>query len=278
MISAVAWVKKGAAQRVPDSYEMSDEDLAHVHQLTAKELAAAREEYRRATGADVQDALLPPAGAADAPSDMDDDEEDSDAVEDNSLFARVKGLAYYNGNEEDPYITFRTPTGAPQKEALTAEEEELHRADLEVLPTDNLLLAARTEDDVSHLEVCVYEGEDVGNLYVRHDVMLPAFPLCLEWLDFRVGRKRDLEGGGNYVAVGTFDPEIEIWDLDTTDAMYPDAILGRATAQEETCATPSKGEKKKKNKKKKKKAVSSSANKERHVDAVLGLAWNHNHR
>lgn len=31
---------------------------------------------------------------------------------------------------------------------------------------------------------------------------------------------------GNYAAVGTFDPEIEIWDLDTVDAMYPDAILG----------------------------------------------------
>jgi periodic tryptophan protein 1 len=31
------------------------------------------------------------------------------------------------------------------------------------------------------------------------------------------------------VAIGTFEPEIEIWDLDTIDSMYPDAILGNET-------------------------------------------------
>ena len=41
-----------------------------------------------------------------------------------------------------------------------------------------MLLAARTEDDVSHLEVWVYEearGEDgEANLFVHHDVLLPG--------------------------------------------------------------------------------------------------------
>lgn len=99
--------------------------------------------------------------------------------------------------------------------------------------TDNLLLAAKTEDEISHLEIYVYDEseEGEGNLYVHHDIMLPAFPLCLEWLDFRVGRKSAMNGPGNYVAVGTFDPEIEIWDLDTIDNMYPDVVLG---AQDKT--------------------------------------------
>jgi periodic tryptophan protein 1 len=43
---------------------------------------------------------------------------------------------------------------------------------------DLVLLAARTEDDVSHLEVWVYEeagGEDgEANLFVHHDLLLPG--------------------------------------------------------------------------------------------------------
>lgn len=127
----------------------------------------------------------------------------------------MRGLTYYASNREDPYITLRDDKD---------EDEE----DLLIEPTDNLLLAAKTEDDISHLEIYVYdESEDnEANIYVHHDIMLPAFPLCLEWLDFRVGRKGSLETSGNYVAVGTFDPEIEIWDLDTVDNMYPDVVLG----------------------------------------------------
>ena len=34
------------------------------------------------------------------------------------------------------------------------------------------------------------------------------------------------EAVGSYVAVGTFQPEIEIWNLDVMDVMEPSAILG----------------------------------------------------
>ncbi|KAG0041645.1 hypothetical protein BGZ90_009743, partial [Linnemannia elongata] len=114
------------------------------------------------------------------------------------------GLTYYTSNREDPYITLR-------------DEEDEDQEDLMIQATDNLLLAAKTEDDISHLEVYLYDEseENEGNMYVHHDIMLPAFPLCLEWLDFRVGRKS----------------AIEIWDLDTVDNMYPDAVLG---AQDKT--------------------------------------------
>lgn len=48
------------------------------------------------------------------------------------------------------------------------------------MPTfaDLVLLAARTEDDVSHLEVWVYEeasdADGEANLYVHHDLLLPG--------------------------------------------------------------------------------------------------------
>jgi len=75
----------------------------------------------------------------------------------------------------------------------------------------------------------------------------------------------------NFVAVGTFDPDIEIWDLDTVDCMYPNAILGQGG--QETNGDLEDGKKKKKKKKKSKKA-----NDDYHVDAVLSLAANRQHR
>lgn len=58
---------------------------------------------------------------------------------------------------------------------------------------------------------------------------------------------------GNFVAIGTMDPEIAIWDLDLVDGLEPAFTLG------------------KKGKKKKTKAKVEGYG---HTDAVLSLAWN----
>ena len=56
--------------------------------------------------------------------------------------------------------------------------------------------------DVRHAaQVWVYEdaGDDgAPNLYVHHDIMLPAFPLALAWLDCHPGRAGE---AGNLAAV-----------------------------------------------------------------------------
>ncbi|CAG8832315.1 2744_t:CDS:2, partial [Gigaspora rosea] len=88
-----------------------------------------------------------------------------------SIFGNVKGLTYYTSNEEDPYIT------------LNDEDDESD--DGRILATDSVLVAAKTEDEISQLEIYVYEDSQ-DNLYVHNDIMLPSFPLCLEWLDFRL--------------------------------------------------------------------------------------------
>ena len=147
------------------------------------------------------------------------------------------------------------------------------REELQILPTDNLVVSAKTEDDVSYLEIYVYESVE-DNIYVHHDIMLPSLPLCVEWINYNVNTSVEDDGTrrGNMVAVGTFDPDIEIWDLDTVESMYPDAILGLGAdkgTQEET-TSPSKKEKKKKKKKKKQKGV----NDKFHVDAVMCLSSN----
>jgi periodic tryptophan protein 1 len=158
----------------------------------------------------------------------------------------------------------------------TQDAEDDERSELEVLPTDNLLVAAKTEDDVSQLEIYVYD-ESQDNLYVHHDLMLPNFPLCLEWLDFpptSSEMQTDTRPKfGNYIAVGTLDPEIEIWSLDVMESMYPDMILGRPDKTAAHVPVPA-GTGKKKRKKTKHRPSSDSY----HVDAVLGLSWNRTHR
>ncbi|TQS31723.1 hypothetical protein Golomagni_07986, partial [Golovinomyces magnicellulatus] len=155
---------------------------------------------------------------------------------------------------EDPYIT------------LKEEEEDEDKEDLQILATDNLILSAKVEDELAHLEVYVFEDEG-DNLYVHHDILLPAIPLAVEWIDMPVSNNAETpkEGKGNFVAVGTMDPDIEIWDLDTIDCMYPNAILGQG-------ANPTAASKKQKKKKSKK------TSDEYHVDAVLSLSANRQHR
>ncbi len=70
--------------------------------------------------------------------------------------------------------------------------------------------------------------------------MIPSFPLCTEWLDCSVS------DGSNFVAVGTFDPEIEIWNLDVLDTPVPETILGLNSQ-------------------------------DKHSDSVMSLCWNRKH-
>ncbi|KAG0498411.1 hypothetical protein HPP92_003102 [Vanilla planifolia] len=140
------------------------------------------------------------------------------------------------------------------------DEDEDEVEDMTIKPTDSVIVCARNEDEFNYLEasllcVLIFEESRDGdtNMYVHHDIILPSFPLCLAWLDC------NLKSGdkGNFLAVGSMEPAIEIWDLDLIDEVQPFVVLG--------------GVSKKKNKGKKKTIV---YRKDSHRDAVLGLAWN----
>lgn len=129
-----------------------------------------------------------------------------------------------------------------------------------------MLITARTTSDLSALDFHVYD-EPEENLYVHHDLMLPSFPLCVEWLDFDPSSSTK---PGSYVAVGTFDPSIEIWDADMVDGLYPHAILGPAPSLEKP-EMVAKGT----GKKKRRQVV---ADPNYHLQPVLSLSWTPNHR
>ncbi|KAJ6624075.1 WD40-repeat-containing domain protein [Mycena sp. CBHHK59/15] len=302
LISAVSWVKRGVSAQHPSKYVLDDKELERVSALSRIQLEDARIELERAHEAAKSMGRGAEGEEADDAGD-DDDEEDwvefdnEDAMDvdsdpkpkangddlaeynldeyDNDVktsavgpFSNIKGLTYYRDNEEDPYIT------------LKEDEEDDERGELEVLPTDNLLVVAKTEDEISQLEIYVYDDSQ-ENLYVHHDLMLPNFPLCLEWLDFpptSAGSSSDApslsnNGFGNYIAVGTLDPEIEIWSIDVLESMYPTSILGRPDETQAHIPTPLGT-----GKKKRKKTKHRSSEKGHHVDAVLALSWNKTQR
>lgn len=93
--------------------------------------------------------------------------------------------------------------------------------------------------------------------------MLSAFPLDIEWLKVNLGSiNSNAPTKGNYAIVSSFLPDIEIWNLDLTEAIQPDVILGGEMQQ------TSKKPKKFTNKAKKYRPGS-------HTDAVTSLSLNH---
>lgn len=303
MISATAWVPRGFPSQFPEKYVLDDEEMERINQMAQLNLEDAKEDLADAqdaqAGAESEEAgeeagevAQPNTDRLKDQAEVDDDlkefdmehYDDEDGAEgaEMSMFPGLSDEVKFHAGEgdEDAYISM------PHEKETEEDKEEL-----QVYPTDNMILATRTEDDISYLDVYVYddgagfhsdeipveEGDeydpDVARgmvrdsaLYVHHDLMLPAFPLCVEWIDYKVGSSS--EEPGNFAAIGTFDPQIEIWNLDSVDKAFPDLILGEP--EENSAASLGKSKKKKG---KKKGHVTTH-----HTDAVLSLAHNRQFR
>jgi periodic tryptophan protein 1 len=97
-------------------------------------------------------------------------------------------------------------------------DSEEDKEDFTIRKSDSLIVAATAENDHSSLEVYLYDHKN-SDLYVHHEILLGSYPLCLEWLS------NWNENQTNHVIVGTFLPEIEIWNLDA-ESVEPTAVLG----------------------------------------------------
>ncbi|XP_010550430.1 PREDICTED: periodic tryptophan protein 1 homolog [Tarenaya hassleriana] len=288
MISSVSWVPKGASKSVPavaelpskdeieeliknGAFERSDdaesndneEEMGFVAEadkpgdgvaqaLTVAEALGKSSKTKASSTMDVDDVA---DGLKEL--DMDNYDEEDDGVE---LFSTGLGDLYYPSNEMDPYLKNNDEDDNDDDDD---DSEDLE--DLTIKASDSVIVCARNEDEVSHLEVYVYEesGDGTPNMFVHHDIILPEFPLCTAWLDC------PLKGGekGNFIAIGSMGPSIEIWDLDIVDEVLPCVELGGIV------------EKKKKSKKKKSNKATSVKYKDgSHTGSVLGLAWNKEYR
>ena len=81
-----------------------------------------------------------------------------------------------------------------------------------------------------------------AELFILHDIFLPSYPICIEWLDYN---PKEGENRGNFAAVGGMTPEINVWDLNVSGCLESAFQLG--------------GKKTKKS--------------QRHTDAILELSW-----
>ena len=287
MISAIGWIRREAVAAEPTRYRLNAADYATFMAQADAQIAAVHEEAEQ-SGIDLKtqlqaqqkqkarrnrDAMQVDSAEAEAVDDDEDlskynldayDEEDAaagsaadSAMEEDGgrewdgLFTPVEKLLSMPSREELEAFALN---GQDQEEEDAFDAEDLE--DLRVQASDLLLVSAKTEDELSQLEVHIYEphvaavdpatGKDGAedNMYVHHDLMVPSFPLCLEWLSFPVAQK----AGANYVAVGSMDPVIEVWDLDVIDTVYPSITLGsRARGPAPPLA---------------------------HTDAVMSLSWN----
>jgi len=144
--------------------------------------------------------------------------------------------------------------------------------DTNLQPNDALIIVAKTEEDFATLEICVYE-ELSGNLFVHHDIPLPSFPLCMAH-----GTINSDGGAGNYVAVGTFDTGIEIWNADVLNVLEPSVILGGEDTSSADANWAKKLGVKNIPKSKVRNKNGSGLRNGSHTDAVMSLSWNQIHR
>ncbi|XP_078180085.1 LOW QUALITY PROTEIN: putative WD repeat-containing protein C17D11.16 [Carex rostrata] len=265
MISAISWVPKGVSKYVPEvaeppskeeieeivkggffdrSGESEDEEVMDVDTGEGDEVSQAHAAANALNKDQGGQSSVVVQAISDGLRELDMDHYD-DEDEGIEIFSKAVDL-YYPSNEMDPYLK------KDKVENEDDDDEEIE--DLTIKPTDAVILCARNEDEVNLLEVCIFEEAEDGdsNMYVHHDIILPAFPLCMDWLDCRPksGEKVD-----TYVREDLIDPAIEVWDLDLVGFFLWVSCLSKIESQI--------------SQKKAKKYKKGS-----HRDSVLGLAWN----
>lgn len=216
-VTCVCWIPRGKCSAKPKPDDNDDEELREAHAELADGAAASNLQGVEEFGL-----------------------ENYDDEEEGMQFFSVLNNDGELARERDPHLN-----GDPDSDS---DSEDYY----EIKPEDQIFIAASCEEDNCQLEMYIYDEEDAG-MYVHHDLLLGAYPLCVEWLE-----KTSSSDEGNFAAIGLIDNTIQIWDLDRLDPVDPAQMLGTSTK-------PAKA------KKKNKKRLGGTENVQAHNGAVMCL-------
>ncbi|XP_076753690.1 periodic tryptophan protein 1 homolog [Xylocopa sonorina] len=233
VIPCTTWVKKGVTSTNPQKVELTPRELEEIIKQTQAELRNVESDSDAEHNNEVTEQKSETESCFDISK---TDEYNFDKYDDESdnVHCNIGNIVSFGKDGKDPLVT--------------GEDEDSEKEDDIIKSNDNLVLVGHVEGDASILEVFVY-NETEGSFYCHHDILLPSFPLCIEWLNYDPSDSKP----SNLCAIGNMTPIIEVWDLDLIDCLEPAYKLG--------C---------KPNKKKNRKRVG-------HRDAVLDLTWNENY-
>lgn len=233
-VTCVSWVRRGVPKQKPTEIQYDREELRQMITRTKRQLVESgdatdqAEFIEQANQLDMEMDEVPQQS-----TDPEDDEivrkygldtyDNESDEEASNVIGGFGNLVQHADNQDDPYLQ--------QNDDHNDSESEME--DFMIQPNDNLLLVGHVQEDASSLDVYVYNDEDN---YVHHDVILPAFPMCFESIEYDCEKKC----AANLMAIGDMTKLIHIWDLDIVNELEPKITL--------------KG----------------------HKDSVLGLSWNRN--
>ncbi|XP_060831784.1 periodic tryptophan protein 1 homolog isoform X2 [Bombus pascuorum] len=228
IIPCTAWVKKGVASTNPTKIQLTPKELNRIIKHKQPELIPP-------VGNDSDKKHNKVKGQKSEVESSEIDEYNFDKYDDErNIHCNIGNIASFEEDGIDPLIT--------------KEDDDSEKDDDIIKSNDNLVLIGRVDGGGSILEVFVYNGDE-DSFYCHHDILLPSFPLCLEWLEFDPSDSKP----SNLCAIGDMTSIIQVWDLDLIDSLEPAYKLGRKPS--------------------KKKSHSYIG----HRDAVLDLAWNKNY-
>eukprot|EP00971_Amphidinium_carterae_P038419 755629-Amphidinium_carterae.1 len=193
-VTALCWVPKGKCNAQPvkaaddeDAHDLMDDGVGHGPCYGRTPPALRRKcnshsRKMRVACCRAGEAAGSTEGLEDFELDQYDDEEDA-----GMNFFSVLNSDGELAKEVDPFMT-----GNPDSDS---ESEDYYG----IRPDDNIFMAVSCEEENCMLEMYIYDADE-ATMYVHHDIMLDAYPLCVEWLSSASGA-----GTGSFAAVGLID-------------------------------------------------------------------------
>uniref|UniRef100_A0AC35GMU1 Periodic tryptophan protein 1 n=1 Tax=Panagrolaimus sp. PS1159 TaxID=55785 RepID=A0AC35GMU1_9BILA len=233
LVSDLAWISRGVAKKEPVNIQLEKTQLADLIQGDGEPEGDTSED---------DDEKMDEVVTKQAPEKKvsESGEKKKEEKKEGNI---MKGVAVHASSKDDPYITKHEDS-----------EDEYEKDDFVLKDTDNLVVVAKMVKDEPSIDVHVY-NDSTGDWYLHHDYILQSPPLCLAPMRYDPGSE---DQKGNLLAVGTFDPTIQIWDLDIANSLEPIVTLGQQAKSSKT------------GKSRKKRDNSAQG----HSDAVTALDWN----